>query len=76
MFSTVLLVSHAQVEGEIKRALVFDTKVQKVSKEQNGTIKRLLNFSPCCRGLSDQDTPSVFPPDLKKLVEFVKEAKK
>ena len=76
MFSTVLLVSHTQVDGEIKRALVFDTKVQKVSKDLGGNVKKLLNFAPCVRGLSDEDTPTAFPPDLKKLVEFIKEAKK
>lgn len=76
LFNTILYVSQVNVDGEQKRALVFSTHASRVSKEANGSTKKTLNFSPCLRGIADDDTPDIMPADLSKLLAFIKEAKK
>jgi hypothetical protein len=76
LFDTVLYTSQAVVDGAQKRALIFSTQATRVSKEAGGATKKTLNFSPCLRGISDEDTPDFMPADLSKLIAFMKEVRK
>lgn len=69
-FGDVLLVGKMVKDDKVSHRLQFNGTVSKVSKEANGTIKKLLNFSPRVTGITLDKLPSSIPADLKKLAEF------
>ena len=69
-FGDVLLVGKMVKDDKISHRIQFNGTVSKVSKEANGTIKKLLNFSPRVSGITLDKLPSSIPADLKKLAEF------
>lgn len=51
-FGDVLVVGKMSKNKEVKYKLQFATDLTKTAKEENGTVKRLLNFSPRITGVS------------------------
>jgi len=71
----VLYTAAVVVEGERKRAFLFNTHITRESKEVSGKIKKLLNFMPRVAGVPDSEMPEMLPADFQKLFEFVKNVK-
>ena len=75
MFPIVLYTACVTVEGERKRAFLFNTHITRESKEVSGKIKKLMNFMPRCAGIPDSEMPEMLPADFQKLLEFIKSVK-
>ena len=57
LFPIVLYTAAVTVDGDRKRAFLFNTSVARESKDVSGRIKKLLNFQPRCAGIPDADMP-------------------
>lgn len=75
LFPQVLFVAPVTVEGEKKRAFLFNTQVKRESKDLGGRVVKMLNFSPRLAGIPDSEMPEMLPADFQKLQEFVKSVK-
>jgi hypothetical protein len=77
-FDDVLMVGAMSIGGKQGFALQFGAAVSRVSKTEEGVVKKILNFSPRITGA--KDVPEYMKADLKKVIELksgtVKEEKK
>lgn len=71
----VLFLGKTEIEGEIKRALIFSTTMSKVSRDLKGNVTKMLSFSPRLAGIADELIPSVLPANMSKVLQFIKEVK-
>lgn len=71
----VLYIGKTEVNGEMKRALIFSTQVSKVSKDLRGNVSKMLSFSPRLAGVPDEELPAALPADMSKVLQFIKEVK-
>jgi hypothetical protein len=55
-------------EGVVKPRLQFTSAAQKSVKEKNGTIKKLVGFTPRLRGVTE--LPATMPADLKAVLKL------
>lgn len=55
-------------EGVVKPRLQFTSAAQKAVKEKNGTIKKLIGFTPRLRGVTE--LPATMPADLKAVLKL------
>jgi hypothetical protein len=75
LFPAVLYVAPVVVDGEKKRAFLFNTQVKRESKDLAGRTTKMLNFSPRLAGIPDAEMPEMLPADFVKLQEFIKSVK-
>ena len=75
MAGVVLYVGKTDVDGEMKRALLFNVRVRRDSKDVRGTVQKMLSFNPRIAGVPDEDIPAAMPPNMTKLLEFIKSVK-
>jgi GTPase SAR1 family protein len=75
MAGVVLYVGKTDVDGEMKRALLFNVRVKRDSKDIRGSIQKMLSFNPRIAGVPDDDIPVAMPPHMGKLLEFIKSVK-
>jgi hypothetical protein len=66
-FGDVLVVGKMTKGTDVKWKFQSLLDIKKVSKEENGTIKKILNFSP---RLSGAAMPSIMDADLSKVVKM------
>lgn len=71
-FGDVLVVGRMVKNNLVKHKLQFMTEITKTSKEENGTIKKCLNFSPRIAGVSVSDLQPYMDADLSAIVEMKK----
>jgi hypothetical protein len=71
-FGDILVVGKMTKANIIKHKLQFGTEVTKVAKEENGTIKKMLNYGPRIAGIINL-TPYM-DADLSLIVEMKKKA--
>jgi hypothetical protein len=69
-FSDVIVVGRMVKGTDIKHKIQFMTELTKTSKEENGTVKRTINFSPRISGFNLSELPPILDADLSKLVEM------
>ena len=67
-FDDVLLVGCVAVGEKRGHVFQFSNTISKVSKDLQGTIKKILNFSPRVTGA--KDIPELLKADLKKVIEL------
>ena len=67
-FDDILMIGSMCVGGKTGYALQFGAAVSRVSKDENGKVKKILNFSPRITGA--KDVPEFMKADLKKVVEL------
>lgn len=75
MAGVVLYVGKTEIDGETKRALLFNVRVRRDSKDVRGTVQKMLSFNPRIAGVPDEEIPAAMPPHMGKLLEFIKEAR-
>jgi energy-coupling factor transporter ATP-binding protein EcfA2 len=73
-FGDVLVVGKMAKNNQIKYKLQFMTELTKTAKEENGTVKRSLNFSPRVAGVNvgPEGLPALMDADLEAVVELKK----
>ncbi len=69
-FGDVICVGRMAKDDQVKYKLQFLTELTKVSKDERGTMKKSMNFSPRIEG--KRDLPPYIDADLAKLIEFKK----
>jgi len=69
-FADVLVVSKLQKDDKIKYKIQNMTDLSKTSKDENGSLKRSMNFSPRLSG--KRDLPPYFEASLKDVIDFKK----
>lgn len=74
-FDDKLVVGRMQRDGVVKHKLQFMTGMSKVSKDDRGTIKKAINYSPTVSGVLVQDLPEYMDADLSKVIEMKVKAK-
>lgn len=67
-FPDVLVVGRVDVKGKMVHAFQFLAGVSKVSKDQAGQIKKLINFSPRVTGV--KTLPELLPANFSKVIEL------
>lgn len=70
LFAEVLFVS--KVDG--KHQLIFDVDVKRASKDQQGNLKKMLNFSCRISGVLSTSMPETLPADLKEVIKLKSKA--
>ena len=74
-FPQVLVLDEIEIEkeGVIKKhhAFVFDPDVKRESKDLNGVVKKMINFSPRIVGLKDDQLPDAMPNDLSRILDML-----
>lgn len=67
-FGDVLVVGRMEREGQVKHKLQFMSEITKTSKDEKGSLKRAMNFSPRIAGL--QNPPALLDADLKEIIRL------
>jgi energy-coupling factor transporter ATP-binding protein EcfA2 len=73
--SGVLFLGKVEIDGERKRALLFNTTISKNSKDLKGGVTKMLSFSPRLAGVRDEELPEALPADMSKVLKLIKELK-
>jgi len=71
-FSQVLLLGKVNLKGRSGHCFQFDPVLERVSKDENGEVKKYLNFEPRVIG-SSRDLNPYEPADLEKIRDLIKE---
>lgn len=72
---SVFYVGRTTIDGESKRALLFNVKMKRDAKDVRGTITKTMSFNARIAGIRDEDIPEALPAHMGKVLEFIKSVK-
>ena len=69
-FGDILVVGRMSKGESVKHKLQFMSKVSRASKDQNGLIKKAINFTPRLSNVPVEDLPAIVDADLKEVLKL------
>jgi hypothetical protein len=69
-FGDILVVGRMSKGDEVKHKIQFMSSVSRASKDQNGFVKKAINFTPRLSNVPVQDLPPILDADLKEVIKL------